>query len=137
MAALVQSHWKLEVYKKAFDVATALTDLSRSFPREEMYSLTDQMRKSARSVCANLAEAWRKRCYEAAFISKLTDSEAEAAETQVWIQFAVKCGYMDRAVANQHFRACEEVIRMLVSMRLNAEAWLLPLPKQIRRPQTR
>ncbi|HKB06161.1 MAG TPA: four helix bundle protein [Gemmataceae bacterium] len=135
MAHMVKSHWELDVYKKAFDVATALTELSRKFPREETYSLTDQLRKSARSVCANLAEAWRKRCCEAAFASKLNDAEGEAAETQVWIQFAVKCGYLDRATADQYFRACNEVIRILVTMRLKAEDWAFPAPSRSRKSQ--
>jgi len=68
----------------------SIFDLSKSFPKEEIYSLTDQIRRSSRSVCSNLAEAWRKRRYEAAFISKLSDAEGEAAETQVWLEFAVK-----------------------------------------------
>ncbi len=69
---------------------------TKSFPREETFSLTDQIRRSSRSVCANISEAWRKRRYEAAFISKLSDAETEAAETQVWLEFAVKCGYLKR-----------------------------------------
>jgi four helix bundle protein len=128
MGAIVKSHWQLSVYKKAFETACSLMELSRSFPREELYSLTDQMRKSCRSVCANIGEAWRKRCYEAAFASKLCDAEGEAAETQVWIQFAVKHGYIDRGKAKELFGACDEVIRMLVSMRMNAPDWALPLP---------
>jgi four helix bundle protein len=76
-------HRDLEVYKKAFDAAMHIFELSKPFPKEEMYSLTDQIRRSSRSVCANLAEAWRKRRYEKAFFSKLSDSEGEAAETQV------------------------------------------------------
>lgn len=72
---------------------------TKSFPKEERYSLTDQIRRSSRSVCANIAEAWRKRRYEAAFVSKLSDSEAEAAETQTWIQFSVECEYIDRDLA--------------------------------------
>ena len=93
---LVRRHTDLEVYKLAFGLAMRVFELSKLFPPEERYSLTDQMRRSSRSVCANLAEAWRKRRYEAAFISKLGDSEAEAAETQTWIQFAVECKYLDR-----------------------------------------
>jgi four helix bundle protein len=73
-----------------------LFELTGAFPREEVYSLTDQVRRSSRSVWANLAEAWRKRRYRAAFVGKLSDAEAEAAETQVWIEFAVRCGYLDR-----------------------------------------
>ena len=92
----IQKHTELEVYKKAFAVAMEIFEVSKAFPKEETYSLTDQVRRSSRSVCANLAEAWRKRRYEAAFISKLSDCESEAAETQVWLQFAVECGYVDR-----------------------------------------
>ncbi len=85
MKAKVTTHRDLDVYRKAFDAAMQIFELSRSFPMEERYSLTDQVRRSSRSVCANLAEAWRKRRYEAAFICKLSDSESEAAETQVWL----------------------------------------------------
>jgi four helix bundle protein len=85
----VRSHQDLEVYQLAFEAAMKIFELSKRFPVEERYSLIDQMRRSSRSVCANLAEAWRKRRYEAAFIAKLSDSEAEAAETQTWIHFAV------------------------------------------------
>ena len=87
----ITRHTELHVYKRAFDLAMELFKISKSFPVEERYSLTDQMRRSSRSVCANLAEAWRKRRCEAAFVAKLSDSEAEAAETQVWLQFAVEC----------------------------------------------
>jgi four helix bundle protein len=86
----VQNHTDLEVYQIAFDVAMRVFELSKKFPVEERYSLTDQIRRSSRSVCANLAEAWRKRRYEAAFVAKISDSEAEAAESQAWLQFAVK-----------------------------------------------
>ena len=92
----IQSHRDLQVYQRAFATAMDLFELSKSFPKEETYSLTDQIRRSSRSVCANLAEAWRKRRYQAAFISKPSDSESEAAETQVWIEFAVKCNYLNR-----------------------------------------
>jgi four helix bundle protein len=91
-----KTHEDLEVYQNAFDAAMRIFELSKRFPIEEKYALTDQIRRSSRSVCANLAEAWRKRRYKAAFIAKLNDCEAEAAETQVWLKFAVKCGYLDR-----------------------------------------
>jgi four helix bundle protein len=97
MAKKITRHTDLEVYNKAFDVAMRIFELSKKFPKEETYSLTDQIRRASRSVCSNLAEGWRKRRYEAAFISKLSDSEGEAAETQVWLQFAVKCGYAERS----------------------------------------
>ncbi len=93
----IQSHHELEVYQLAFEAAMQIFELSKRFPVEERYSLTDQVRRSSRSVCANLAEAWRKRRYEAAFVAKLNDSEAEAAETQTWIEFAVKCNYLGLA----------------------------------------
>jgi four helix bundle protein len=92
----ITRHQELEVYKKAFEVAMLIFELSKSFPNEETYSLTDQIRRSSRSVCSNIAEAWRKRRYEAAFIAKLNDSEGESAETQTWLEFAVKCKYIDR-----------------------------------------
>jgi four helix bundle protein len=81
---------------------------SKNFPKEETYSLTDQIRRSLRSVCANLAEAWRKRRYKAAFISKLSDAESEAAETQVWIEFAMKCGYLERDQSVALYKSYDE-----------------------------
>ncbi|HZF41306.1 MAG TPA: four helix bundle protein, partial [Blastocatellia bacterium] len=90
----ITRHAELEVYQKALAAAMKIFEFSKSFPVEEKYSLTDQVRRSSRSVCANQAEACRKRIYSAHFASKLNDSEAEAAETQTWIQFAVECGYL-------------------------------------------
>lgn len=95
----ITRHQELDVYRKSFDAAMSLFEASKGFPKEETYSLTDQIRRSSRSVCANLAEAWRKRRYQAAFVAKLNDSEGEAAETQTWIEFAVACGYLDREIA--------------------------------------
>src|SRR5882762_3583949 len=114
--AKITTHFELDVYKKAFDTAMRIFRLSKAFPKEEIYSLTDQIRRSSRSVCANLAEAWRKRRYEGAFINKLSDSECEAAETQVWTEFAVKCGYLDRERAATIYRAYDEILRTLVGM---------------------
>lgn len=79
-------------------------ELTKLFPKEETYSMTDQIRRSSRSVCANLAEAWRKRRYEAAYIAKLNDAEGEAAETQTWLEFAVKSEYIEREVATELYR---------------------------------
>ena len=98
---------------------------SKEFPKEEVYSLTDQGRRSSRSVCANLAEAWRKRKYEAAFVAKLSDSEAEAAETQTWIQFAVECEYLDRTEASALYKEYDEIIAMLVAMARDSKKWTL------------
>ena len=102
-----------------------LFEISKSFPKEETYSLTDQVRRSSRSVCANLAEAWRKRRYEAAFISKLSDCEAEAAETQTWIEFAVKCDYVDREKAASLYKSYDEVIGTSVGMINHPETWII------------
>lgn len=121
----VRRHTELDVYKLSFDLAMRLFELSKKFPIEERYSLTDQIRRSSRSVCANLAEAWRKRRYEAAFISKLGDSEAEAAETQTWIQFAVECNYLDRNVAHDLYLNYDEVLGKLVVMIQHAKDWTL------------
>ena len=122
---LIRSHTDLEVYQRAFEAAMKIFQLSKAFPKEERYSLTDQIRLSSRSVCANLAEAWRKRRYQAAFVSKLNDSEAEAAETQSWLQFSVKCEYMQREPAELLYRECEKVIGMLVRMQNHAKTWTL------------
>src|SRR6266478_5332430 len=102
-----------------------LFELSKSFPKEETYSLTDQVRRSSRSVCANLAEAWRKRRYELVFISKLSDAETEAAETQVWIEFAVKCGYLSREQGAELYKDCDAIIATLVGMITHPETWIL------------
>src|SRR5262245_19123757 len=106
-------------------MAMRIFELSKSFQKEETYSLTDQIRRSSRSVCANLAEAWRKRRYEKAFVSKLSDSESEVAETQVWIAFAVRCNYMDREVANEIYQAYNLIIRTLVGMINHPESWVI------------
>ena len=118
-------HNDLEVYQKAFDAAMRIFELSKSFPKEETYSLTDQVRRSSRSVCANLAEAWRKRRYQAAFISKLCDSESEAAETQVWLEFAVKCAYMPRDDAANLYTLYDGILGTLVGMINHPETWVI------------
>ena len=126
MRKQIRSHVELEVYKKAFDAAMQIFELSKQFPKEETYSLTDQVRRASRSVCTNTAEAWRKRRYEAAFISKLSDAEGEAAETQVWLQFAVKCGYVERDAAACLYQSYDEILSMLVDMIHHADQWILP-----------
>ena len=119
-------HQELQVCKKAFDLAMQIFTVSKNFPKEETYSLTDQIRRSSRSVCANLAEAWRKRRYHAAFVAKLCDVEAEAAETQTWIEFAVKCGYLKTELGRELFRQGDELLALTVSMTNNPQAWVLP-----------
>ena len=126
MKKKVKTHCDLEVYRKALDAAMRIFELSRRFPKEETYSLTDQIRRCSRSVCANLAEAWRKRRYEAAFVSKLSDSETEAAETQVWLEFAVKCGYLNRDEGKQLYVTYDEIIATIVGMINHPETWVIP-----------
>jgi len=121
----IQTHRELEVYQKAFGAAMQIFELSKCFPREEMYSLTDQMRRSSRSVCANLAEAWRKRRYEAAFVSKLSDSEGEAAETQVHVEFAVKCGYLTREDGLSLYEKYDAILGTIVGMINHPETWVI------------
>ena len=121
----IQEHTDLEVYRKALDGAMLIFAVTKKFPKEETYSLTDQIRRSSRSVCANLAEAWRKRRYKAAFVSKLSDAEGEAAETQVWLQFAVSSGYLEREGSASLYQKYDEIIRMLVSMINKPQAWVI------------
>ncbi len=120
---LVKSHRELEVYKLGFSTALEIFDLSKSFPKEETYSLTDQVRRSSRSVCANIAEGYRKRRYEKSFVSKLSDSEAEAGETQVWLEFALAHKYITKEQFDQLFDKYEHIISMLVKMQNNAKKW--------------
>lgn len=125
MSKKIINHGDLEVYQRAFKLAMRIFELSKTFPREETYSLTDQIRRSSRSVCANLAEAWRKRRYEKFFISKLSDSEGEAAETQVWIAFAYRCGYLERDEAKVMYESYNDILRTLVGMINHAETWII------------
>ena len=122
---LIRIHKDLEVYQMAFDAAMKIFELPKRFPVEERYSLTDQIRRSSRSVCANMAEAWRKRRYRAAFIAKLSDCEAEAAETQTWLEFAVKCNYMDVDFGRELYGTYNRVLGGLVSMINNPSVWLI------------
>jgi four helix bundle protein len=107
------------------ETAMEVFRISKAFPVEERYSMVDQMRRSSRSVCANLAEAWRKRRYRASFIAKLNDAEGEACETQVWIELAEKCGYLDENLSLELDRAYDVVIKQLVRMIDDADKWLI------------
>lgn len=129
----IKTHEDLEVYQIAFKAAMKIFELSKKFPTGERYSLTDQIRRSSRSVCANLAEAWRKRRYKAAFIAKLSDSEAvlkdtashKAAEVQVWLKFAVECNYLEIEKARDLYKDYNRIIGGLVNMIHNADKWVL------------
>src|SRR5919199_2593110 len=97
----IGSYKELRVYQAAMDAAIEIFELTKRFPPEEKYSMVDQMRRSSRSVCANIAEAWRKRRYPAHFVSKLSDAEGEAEETRVWLEFAHRCGYMGESQSRE------------------------------------
>ncbi len=120
---LIHSHKELEVYKLAYRLAMDIFKLSKSFPKEEQYSLTDQIRRSSRSVTSNIAEAFRKRRYEKAFVAKLSDSEGEAAETQTWLDYSRDCGYINSDICEKYNQEYEFVIGMLVNMINSPGKW--------------
>ena len=115
-----ESFRDLIVYQKSLQLQREIFRITKSFPKEETYSLTDQIRRSSRSVGANIAEAWAKRRYEKHFISKLTDSDGEQMETQHWIETALDCGYIDQNTSKQLIDKCLEVGRMLGGMMAKA-----------------
>ena len=119
----IRKHTDLEIYQRAFKAAMEVFEITKRFPKDERYSLIDQIRRSTRSICSNTAEAWRKRRYPAAFVSKLSDAEAEAAESQVWLQFSVECGYVERNQARQLYREYDAIIGMLVNMQRDTTKW--------------
>ena len=123
MTKPIRKHTDLDVYKRGLAAAMEIFEITKRFPKEERYSLTDQIRRCSRSVCGNLAEGWRKRRYPQAFISKLTDSEAEAAETQSWLEFAVKCGYLMRDDGARLYREYDRIIAMLVKRATHVDQW--------------
>ena len=125
MSKKIQYHWELDVYQMSVEAAMRIFELSKSFPKEETYSLTDQVRRSSRSVSSNIAEAWRKRRYEGSFVNKLNDAEAEAAETQVWLEYSVKCEYLEREIGKELHQTYDNVIGKLVNMANNPTPWLL------------
>lgn len=126
---MIRSHEELEVYRMAFRAAMRIFGLSKCSPVEERYSLTDQIRKASRSVCANISEAWRKRRYVAAFQSKLNDAEGEAAETQTWLRFAVTCGYLPAADGDNLRSTYDDIMGKLVNMITNPTPWILKKAK--------
>lgn len=111
----------LLAYKKSFDLAMEIFQLSKTFPKEETYSLTDQIRRSSRSVAANIAESYRKRRYPNHFISKLTDSDAENSETQTWLEFALRCNYITNEVSVKLNQQSDEVGKLINYMIQNTE----------------
>ena len=125
MGERIKTYKELNVFQNAMDSAMKIFQITKTFPPEEKYSMVDQMRRSSRSVCANLAEAWRKRRYKAMFIAKLSDAESEACETQVWIEFARRCGYLEDAVCDELDAAYDRIIGQIVKMINEADKWLI------------
>ncbi len=115
---------ELKVYKLAYSLSMEIFQLSKGFPKEETYSLTDQIRRSSRSVCSNIAEGYRKRLYPKHFTSKMSDADGECAETIVHLSFAKDCGYLPEEKYNYLLKGYEEVGRMLGSMIANPEKFL-------------
>ncbi len=124
----VRTYRDLDVYKNAMEPAMRVFELTKNFPAEERYSLTDQMRRSSRSVCANIAEAWRKRRYAAAFVSKLNDAEGEAAETQVHLEIAWRSGYLKQEAFAELDDAYDKVMGQLVRMVERPDKWIIKAP---------
>ncbi|MDZ7721989.1 MAG: four helix bundle protein [candidate division KSB1 bacterium] len=119
----IRSHRELDVYKLAFESAMKIFEITKGFPKEEKYSLIDQMRRSSRSVCSNIGEAFRKRRYPKAFVSKLSDSEGEAAETQVWLDFSLRCQYINEDFYKDLDTTYDHIIGKIVNMSLQPEKW--------------
>ena len=121
--AKINTHKDLRVYQLSFESGMEIFQVSKKFPKEEIYSLTDQVRRSSRSVSSNLAEAWRKRRYEKAFIAKLSDCEGEAAETQVWLDYALACEYINEETYTTLYKKYDYILGMLVVMGNNFDKW--------------
>ena len=121
----IRSHRDLRVYQAAMDAAMRIFKLSKRFPPEERYSLTDQVRRCSRSVCSNLGEAWRKRRYPAHFVSKLSDSESEAEETRVWVEIAFRCKYLTPGESTELDETYNRILSQLVKMISGHENWII------------
>jgi four helix bundle protein len=121
----IRSYKDLRVYQAAIEAAMRIFEITKNFPDEERYSMVGQMRRSSRSVCSNIGEAWRKRRYPAHFRSKLSDSEGEAEETRVWIELALRCGYISKAEADDLDGAYDGILGQLVRMIERPEQWTI------------
>ncbi len=119
----IRKHKDLKVFQLSFEAGLEIFELTKKFPKEEKYSLTDQIRRSSRSVSGNIAEAWRKRKYSKSFIAKLNDSEGEAAETQVWLDYALSSKYINKEEYEKLYDKYEHIIAMLINMSTNPEQW--------------
>jgi four helix bundle protein len=121
--AHISSYKELRAYQAAMEAAMRIFELTKRFPPEERYSLTDQIRRASRSVCTNIGEAWRKRRYSAYFVSKLSECESEAEETRVWLEFCWRCGYMSQSEASDLDIEYDRIIGQLVRMIDRPDQW--------------
>ncbi|SHN07082.1 four helix bundle protein [Cyclobacterium lianum] len=119
----IRSHEDLDVFQLAFEAAMEIFEISKNFPKEEKFSLTDQIRRSSRSVCSNISEGFRKRKYPKSFVAKLIDSEGEAAETMTWLKFAYSCEYISIEVSNRISEKYHNILGKLVNMGRNPQQW--------------
>ncbi|HVC99135.1 MAG TPA: four helix bundle protein [Pirellulales bacterium] len=121
----INSHKEMRVWQDAMDGAMQVFEVTRTFPADERFSLVDQIRRASRSVAANLAEAWRRRRYEAAFLNKLNEAECEASETQTWIELASRCRYISPRIARDLDTRYERILGQLVKMISNPKPWII------------
>ena len=126
--ASIKSYKELRVFQAAMDAAMLIFELTEAFPVREKYSMVDQIRRSSRSVCTNIAEAWRKRRYEAHFVSKLSDAETEAEETCVWLEFTRRCKYLAEPQVKELEQAYDKILGQLVQMITKPKDWTIPSP---------
>lgn len=125
MKERIKSYRDLRVYQAAMNAAMRIFEVTKTFPAEEKYSMVDQMRRCSRSVCRNIGEAWRKRRYEAHFISKLSDSEGEAEETRVWLEFAWRCRYIKESDRDELDETYDKILGQLVRMINHPDQWTI------------
>ena len=123
MMERIRTHHDLRVFQLSFEAGMEIFRFSKNFPKEEKYSLTDQIRRSSRSVSGNIAEAWRKRRYPKAFVAKLSDSEGEAAETQVWLDYALACDYLNKENYHALYDKYDHILAMIVNITNHPEKW--------------
>ena len=131
MSDKINSYKDLRVFQNAMNAAMKIFELTEKFPPEEKYSLTDQIRCSSRSVCSNITRAWRKRRFKTPFIAKLNDSEGEACETQVWVEFARQCNYLDDDDCKDLDAAYDQIMGQLAKMISQPEKWLIKKPPEV------
>ena len=125
MKQRIKSYRDLRVYQAAMDAAMQIFEMTKTFPAEERFSMVDQMRRCSRSVCTNIGEAWRKRRYEAHFVSKLSDSEGEAEETRVWLEFAWRCRYIKESERDELDDTYDKILGQLVRMIDHPDQWTI------------